>query len=78
MIEELDRPPAEAGWYPLAVMRKKRRGWDWVALMVDTDPDAPDFGRVIRQCWVRIRGRHRSHDAAQATLRSMIVSPYLH
>jgi hypothetical protein len=35
---ELDRPPA--GWFPLNVMRKEEgRKWDWVALMVDVDPD---------------------------------------
>ena len=36
-IEELDHPPA--GWHPLTVMRKSRRKWDWVALMVDVEPD---------------------------------------
>ena len=34
---ELDRPPA--GWSLLDVMRKEGRKWDWVALMVDVDPD---------------------------------------
>ena len=36
-FEELDRPPA--GWHPVTVMRKTSRKWDWVALMVDVDPD---------------------------------------
>jgi hypothetical protein len=36
-IEYLDRPLA--GWFPLNVMRKEHRKWDWVALMVDVDPD---------------------------------------
>ena len=36
-IEYLDSPPT--GWFALDVMRKKARKWDWVALMVDVDPD---------------------------------------
>ena len=35
--EELDRPPA--GWFPLNVFKKQTRKWDWVALLVDVDPD---------------------------------------
>jgi hypothetical protein len=37
MTECLDRPPP--GWFPLSVMRAKKRNWDWVALMIDVDPD---------------------------------------
>src|SRR5438094_4585133 len=36
-IEYLDRP--QAGWFALDVMREKARKRDWVALMVDVDPD---------------------------------------
>jgi hypothetical protein len=36
-IEYVDRVPAD--WFVLDVMRSKSRGWDWVALMVDVDPD---------------------------------------
>ena len=36
-IEYLDRPPA--GWFVLDVMRKEWRKWDWVALMIDVQPD---------------------------------------
>jgi hypothetical protein len=36
-IEYLDQPPA--GWFPLDVMRKEARKWDWVALMIDVHPD---------------------------------------
>jgi hypothetical protein len=36
-IEYLDHPAS--GWFALDVMRKKARKWDWVALMVDVDPD---------------------------------------
>jgi hypothetical protein len=36
-IQYLDRLPA--GWFVLDVMRQKSRGWDWVALAVDVDPD---------------------------------------
>ena len=35
--EYLDRPAP--GWFALDVMREKPRKWDWVALMVDVDPD---------------------------------------
>jgi hypothetical protein len=35
--EKFDRPPA--GWFALNVMRKGSRKWDWVAIMVDVDPD---------------------------------------
>lgn len=38
MTEFLDRPP-ELGWFVLDVMRKQERRWDWVALMIDVDPD---------------------------------------
>jgi hypothetical protein len=36
-IPILDRPTP--GWFSLGVMRKQARKWDWVALMVDVDPD---------------------------------------
>jgi hypothetical protein len=36
-IEYVERPPA--GWFALDVMRTRSRKWDWVALMVDIDPD---------------------------------------
>jgi hypothetical protein len=36
-LKTLDHPPPD--WFVLTVMRAKRRGWDWVALMVDVDPD---------------------------------------
>lgn len=37
-IEYLDRPPV--GWFALDVARTGNgRKWDWVALMVDVDPD---------------------------------------
>ena len=36
-LEQFDRPPA--GWFPLDVMKTDGRKWDWVALMVDVDPD---------------------------------------
>jgi hypothetical protein len=37
MIEYLDWPPV--GWFVLDVMRQKSRGWGWVALVIDVDPD---------------------------------------
>ena len=36
-IEYLDRPPSD--WFVLDVMRKEQRKWDWIALMVNVDPD---------------------------------------
>jgi hypothetical protein len=36
-IEYLDRVPA--GWFVLDVMRKETRKWDWVALVIDVNPD---------------------------------------
>ena len=35
--DTLDHPPP--GWFALNVMKKEGRKWDWVALMVDVDPD---------------------------------------
>jgi hypothetical protein len=35
--EYLDRPAP--GWFVLDVMREKSRKWDWVALMIDVDPE---------------------------------------
>jgi hypothetical protein len=37
MTAILERPPA--GWFVLGVMRKVQRGRDWVALMIDVEPD---------------------------------------
>jgi hypothetical protein len=36
-LEYLDR--SAPGWFALDVMRQKPPKWDWVALMVDVDPD---------------------------------------
>jgi hypothetical protein len=75
-IEYLDRPPT--GWFVLSVMRAKRRGWDWTALMIDVDPDDADYqssvGRKIKQCWVRIAGKHKSHESAFRALDDMMAS----
>jgi hypothetical protein len=46
-LEELDRPPP--GWFVLDVMRKSRT-WDWVALMLDVDPEEHCLGRPGRGC----------------------------
>jgi hypothetical protein len=65
-LEYLDRPAP--GWFALRVMRTKVRKWDWVALMVDVDPDELKKYRLIppavRQCLFRIPGKHRNRDAA--------------
>ena len=74
--EYFDRPPA--GWFVLDVMRKESRKWDWVALMVDVDPDHPkDYrpsGRAVHQRWVRIAGKHRNGDAARDALENLIAT----
>jgi hypothetical protein len=75
-IEYLDRPPP--GWFALEVMRTKARKWDWVALVVDVHPDDLqnnyDRGGKIRECWVRIPGRHRSRDAAWEAFEDMATT----
>lgn len=74
-IEHVDRPPS--GWFVLDVMRKEWRKWDWVALMVDVDPDSDDFKnytRTRRQCWVRIPGKHRNRDAAWGAFENMMAT----
>ena len=36
-LEYLDRPAP--GWFVLDVLREESRKWDWVALMIDVDPE---------------------------------------
>jgi hypothetical protein len=67
-IEYLDRPPL--GWFALDVMRKEKRRWDWVALMVDV----PDGSRTAREAWVLVPGKHRNQDAAWDALQDMIAT----
>ena len=70
-IEYLDRPPA--GWFVLSVV--KQRGGDWIALMINTDPDDFHAWRgPTRECWVRIPGKHRSGDAACDALEASIAT----
>ena len=38
-VHDLDRSPVDAEWFVLDVVRATARKWDWVALMVDVDPD---------------------------------------
>jgi hypothetical protein len=58
-LQFLDLPPP--GWFVLGVMKKDSRGWDWVALMVDVDPDEiRTKGRTFRECWVPVPGKHRN------------------
>lgn len=76
-VTYLDKPPA--GWFVLDVMRQTRRSWNWVALMVDVDPDEAQAryqqGRKARSCWVRIPGKHRDRDAAWERLQELIANP---
>jgi hypothetical protein len=72
-IEYVDRPPA--GWVVLDVMRKSARKWDWVAAMIDVDPDDFRERRAEgRFCWVRIPGKHRNEDAAWDAVQDMMTT----
>jgi hypothetical protein len=71
-IEYLDRPPQ--GWFVFEVMRKKARKSDWIALMVDVDPDDLPGKRTARQFWFDIPGKHRSRDAAWGALQDVIAT----
>jgi hypothetical protein len=70
---EADSPPL--GWFVLDVMRKESRSRDWVALMTNAPRDElKSFWaarRPVRECWVRIAGKHRSRDAACAAFEDM-------
>jgi len=69
-IGYLERPPPS--WFVLDVMRREKRSWNWVALMVDYDPEDydredPDGMRPpldSKSAWVRVQGKHRNRDAA--------------
>lgn len=73
MTKELDTPPA--GWFPLSVMKTgEGRKWDWVCLMIDIDPDDYRRGRncTAPSVWVRIPGKHRNREDAEAALQDML------
>ena len=72
-IEYLDRPAS--GWFVLAVMRRVKRKWDWVAPMVDVDPDdaTNPFRHVRRERGLLIPGKHRNLDAAWEAFENMDV-----
>jgi hypothetical protein len=70
-IEYLDRPPA--GWLVLEIM--KVRGRNWVALMIDVDPE--DYRAKycsLQSCWIRIGGKHKSRGAAWDALEGMMAT----
>jgi hypothetical protein len=75
-LNYLDRPPA--GWHVLDVMRRSsRRKWDWVALMIDVDPDdflARRADTSSPECWVRIPGKHRTREAACEALQDLLAT----
>jgi len=68
----VDTPPR--GWFIFEVFRHHRRGWDWVVLMIDVDPDDRPIGRSAREVWVRIPGKHRSRDAAWTALEDLMAT----
>jgi len=63
-LEYLDRIPS--GWFVLQVIPEEEGGTDWVALVVDTDPDTRCRGLPswYRSGWVRIAGEHESREDA--------------
>ena len=72
-ITFLDRPPP--GWFTLDVMQATGpRRLDWVALMIDAQPDDFINYRVetVQEAWVRIPGKHRNRDAAYGALEAMV------
>jgi hypothetical protein len=75
MIEYRDRP-APGNWFALDVLRATSRKWDWVALMVDIDPDEdhPWGHRAVRQHCLRIPGKHRNVQAARHALEDMMAT----
>jgi hypothetical protein len=56
----------------------RQRGWDWVALMIDVDPDDAEYhwsaGRKIAGCWVRFSGKHKSGKSAERALEDMMAT----
>ncbi len=68
-IEYIDRPLNH--WFILQVLRK-RRGWEWRALLIDVDPD--DFvshrGCPYKSRWLDL-GWHKSRAAAWAAAEEM-------
>lgn len=66
----IDRPPL--GWFVLDVMPKNADGLDWVALMVDVDPEK--IKRPRRECWVRIPGKHRNLEDALDAFEDMLAT----
>jgi hypothetical protein len=73
-IEYLDRLPAD--WFVLDVMREKSRGWNWVALMIDVEPD--DFvsgSRPARgQGLFLIPGKYRNREIALEALEALMAT----
>jgi hypothetical protein len=77
MTPTLDEIPA--GWFVCAVMRRRPRFWEWVALVSNCDPDADD--RALRPvepagAFVPIPGKHRNRDAAWEMLEAMIATKH--
>jgi hypothetical protein len=67
-IKYLHRPPP--GWFVLDVMREKARKQDWVALMVDVDPD--ELEHCTARAWVCVTGKHRNRDDAWDALQDTL------
>jgi hypothetical protein len=78
-IEYLVERPSP-GWFVFDVMRRNSSNWDWVALMVDVDPEDPrDYipppgGTARRERWMIIPGKHRNRDAAWDALEDMMTT----
>jgi hypothetical protein len=70
-IEYLDRPPT--GWFVLDVIRREARKRDWVALMVDVDPDELKHC-LCETAWVRVPGKHCNRDAAWDAFQDLVAT----
>lgn len=60
-IEILKHPPDHGKWYILDVMKRRSRGRDWVALLIDVEPTlfAADHTVRAQHAWLDL-GRHAS------------------
>jgi hypothetical protein len=75
MVIYLDRP--RSGWFVLDVMRRQRESCDWVALMVDYDPDDPNRvgpPPVSKSALLRIPGTYMNRAAARDSVENMIAT----
>jgi hypothetical protein len=74
-IDMVDRPPA--GWFALNVMRKEKRKWDWVALMVDVSPDELKH-RLCKIAFLYVHPNDYKPDGSRTAREAWVVVPGKH